>query len=139
MARRAKTSFQPTHLIGIIAFLAVIVGGGYALMHRSSDGGGGASGGAEFSLREYLDNSNALGGNTYHLEGIISERLDNWRSADGRLFSVQTESGGEGSLVPVLVPSKFNTTNIQRLQRFKFTVRVQSETGLLEVIALTKA
>ena len=137
MARRAKTSFQPTHLIALVVILALVGFGGYAMMHHSSDGA--VTGGAEFSLREYLDNSNALGGNTYHFEGTVSERLDTWRSSEGRLFSVQVEEGSEGTPVPVLVPPKFNATNIQRLQRFKFTVRVQSETGLLEVTALTKS
>jgi hypothetical protein len=52
---------------------------------------------------------------------------------------VRIEEGSDSSAVPVLVPAKFNNTNIQRLQRFRFKVRIQAETGLLEVEELSKA
>lgn len=135
MARRAKTSFQPVHLIAIFGIIAILAFGGYQLLHRSSDP---VPAGGDLNLREYLDNSNALSGNTYKVEGIVGERLDNWRSDQGRLYSLQIEDASESAPVPILVPSKFNSTNIQRNQRYRFTVRVQAETGILEVQALTK-
>jgi len=136
MARRAKSSFHPLHFAGILGIMVLVALGGYALLHRSGDSGGG---GTDLSLHEYLENSNALSGNAYRIEGIIEERLDKWPTRDGRLFSVRIEEGSDSSAVPVLVPAKFNNTNIQRLQRFRFKVRVQAETGLLEVEELSKA
>ena len=138
MARRAKSTTNPTHLLGILGVLAAIAFGGYFMMHRSSAGSF-SGGGNDLSLHEYLENSNALSGNAYQIEGIVEERLDNWGASEGRLFSVQIEEGSESSPVPVLVPPKFKSTNIQRGQRFKFKVRVQSESGILEVEDLTKA
>lgn len=136
MARRAKTSFHPLHLMGILGFLVLIAVGGYWLLHRGGESSGG--GGTDLSLHEYLENSNALAGNVYRIEGVIEDRLDQWPSRDGRLFSVRIEEGSDSSAVPVHVPAKFNQT-IQRMQRFRFKVRVQSQTGVLEVEDMTKS
>ncbi|WP_075089322.1 hypothetical protein [Verrucomicrobium spinosum] len=106
-------------------------------MHRTS--GASFNGTAQLSVREYMENSNALSGNTYQIEGTIEERLDNWRSAEGRLFSVLVEDSSDTSPLPVLVPQRLNSTNIQRGQRFKFKVTVQAESGVLEVEELTKS
>lgn len=136
MARRAKTKFNPLHLTGILAVIIGLACAGYFFMRGSKSTG--YTGVPSLNVSEYLDNSNALGNNTYQLEGIIEERLDNWRSADGRLFSVVPSSGGESPL-PVFIPAKFNNTNVQRHQRFQFKVTIQAATGILEVIELTKA
>lgn len=137
MARRAKSSLSPVHIVIIVAAVAVFIWGGYTLMHRTS--GASFNGTAQLSVREYMENSNALSGNTYQIEGTIEERLDNWRSAEGRLFSVLVEDSSDTSPLPVLVPQKLNSTNIQRGQRFKFKVTVQAESGVLEVVELTKS
>lgn len=137
MARRAKSSLSPVHVIAITLAVAAFIWGGYTLMHRT--GNGGFTGTTPLSVREYMENSNALSGNTYQIEGIVEERLDNWRAAEGRLFSVLVDDGSEASPLPVLVPQRLNSTNIQRGQRFKFKVTVQSETGVLEVVELSKS
>ena len=137
MARRAKSSLSSVHIVIILAAVAIFIWGGYTLMHRTS--GATFNGTAQRSVREYLENSNALSGNTYQIEGTIEERLDNWRSAEGRLFSVLVEDSSDSSPLPVLVPQKLNSTNIQRGQRFKFKVTVQAESGVLEVVELTKS
>ncbi|MEZ0386280.1 MAG: hypothetical protein ACAI34_04370 [Verrucomicrobium sp.] len=137
MARRAKSSLSPVHIVIIMVVVAAFIWGGYTLMHRTS--GSSFTGTSALSVREYLENSNSLSGNTYQIEGIVEERLDNWRSAEGRLFSVLVDDGADASPLPVLVPQKLNSTNIQRGQRFKFKVNVQAETGILEVMELTKA
>ncbi|TLD70663.1 hypothetical protein FEM03_10115 [Phragmitibacter flavus] len=138
MARRAKTTLSPLQLGGILAAIAIVAIGGFALLR---DGGTATNftGTTELDLRDYLDNSNALSNNTYRIQGTVDERLDNWSSSQGRLFSVLAEEGNRQSPLPVLVPSKFNSTNIQRGQRFSFKVTVQAGTGILEVIELTKA
>ncbi len=120
------------HLVGLLALLGVAIGGGFALLNRSTDV---MTGITALSTEEYLESSTALSGNTYKIEGTVDDRLDNWRAAEGRLFSVQVSEAG--SFLPVWVPSKMET-NIQRGQRYVFKVRVL-ETGVLEVLEMMKA
>lgn len=140
MARRAKTTLSPLQLTGIIGGIVIIAALGLLLLK-----GGGttrptfAGSAPELDLRDYLDNSNALGNNTYHIEGVIDERLDNWSSGQGRLFSVLAEEGSRQAPLALLVPARFNGINIQRGQRYSFKVTVQARTGILEVIELSKA
>ncbi|HSI65269.1 MAG TPA: hypothetical protein VLE43_19235 [Candidatus Saccharimonadia bacterium] len=138
MARRAKSQFTALHLIAVIAGVSLIAFLGYKVM-KGSGASSGFADTTDLNLREYMENSNALSNNTYRLEGTIEDRLDNWRSSQGRLFSVLVDDGNERSAVGVVVPEKFNGTNIQRGQRFKFKVTVQSGTGVLEVVDLTKS
>lgn len=104
-------------------------------MNRTADPMNGVT---ELSTNEFLENATALSGNIYKVEGIVDDRLDKWRSADGRLFSVQISDGsGTGTYVPVWVPPDYQGANIQRGQRYTFKVRVQ-ENGVLEVLELLK-
>ena len=139
MARRAKSSFNQTHLLISVAAVLVVAFLGYKLLNQGGGSSGGYVGVNDLSVREYLDNSNALGGNTYRIEGTIDGRLDNWPSSTGRLFSVLVEDRDEVAPLPVLVPSKFNGTNIQRGQRYRFKVEVQAGTGILEAKDLSKS
>jgi hypothetical protein len=132
MARRAQSGLRPLSLIGLFALLAAILAGGYMILHR---GGDPMTGITALSTEEYLESSNALSGNIYRIEGTVDDRLDNWKSGDGRLFSVQVSEGG--TFVPVWVPASFEA-NIQRGQRYIFKVQVL-ETGVLEVKELLKA
>lgn len=137
MARRAKSSIKPVHLLVIAGVIAIVsIAGSFLLGHKSD---GGFTGVTDLSLHEYLQNSNALSNNTYRIEGVVEERLDNWRSTEGRLFSVIVDQNGETSPLAVFVPIKFNGTNIQRGQRFKFKVVVQAESGVLEALEMTKS
>ncbi len=137
MARRAKTTFHPLHLLGILAAIIVVASGGWLLLGHRNDTG---LGGTDLSIHDYIQNSNALSNNSYKIEGVVRNRLDDgWKSTDGRLFSVEIEESGEKAQLPVLVPAKFNGTNIQRDQRFRFKVTVQAETGILEVTGLEKS
>ncbi len=135
MPRRAQSGVRPAHWLGLIVILAVIGGGGYALMNRSTDP---MTGMTELSAGEFMENATALSGNEYKVEGIVDDRLDNWRSADGRLFSVQLSDGSGDTFVPVWVPPDYKGANIQRGQRYILKVRVL-ETGVLEVLELIKA
>lgn len=138
MPRRAKSQFTALHLIASLAGVALLGYIGFKVMTGTGASSGFANT-SDLDLREYMENSNALTSNTYRIEGTIEERLDSWRQGEGRLFSVLVEAGSDSSAVGVIVPQKFNSTNIQRGQRFKFKVTVQPGTGLLEVIDLTKA
>lgn len=104
-------------------------------MNRSTDP---MTGITELSANEYLENATALSGNEYKVEGIVDDRLDNWRSTDGRLFSVQLSDGSGNSFVPVWVPPDYKGSNIQRGQRYVLKVLVL-ETGVLKVLELVKA
>lgn len=139
MARRAKSSFNPLYLLIGLAVIGIIAFLGYKSLSQNSSSGASYAGTTDLSLSEYLENSNALSNNTYRIEGIVDERLDNWLSNRGRLFSVIIEDGNVSSPLPVLVPEKFNTSNIQRGQRYRFKVTVQAGSGVLEVTELTKA
>ncbi len=139
MPRRAKSSFNQTHLMISVVAVLVVAFLGYKLLNQGGGSSGGYVGVNDLSVREYLDNSNALGGNTYRIEGTIDGRLDNWPSSTGRLFSVLVEDRDEVAPLPVLVPSKFNGTNIQRGQRYRFKVEVQAGTGILEAKDLSKS
>ncbi len=136
MPRRAKTGLQSIHYIGIAVFIGVVaLGGMFLLRHKSEAGFGGVP---ELNVADYYQNSNALSNNTYRFEGVVGERLDNWRSAEGRLFNIVVEEGSQSSPVPVLVPSKFNGTNMQRGERFRFKATVQAETGILITQEMSK-
>lgn len=139
MARRAKSSFSPTHLAISLAAVVVVAFLGYKLLSSGGGSSGGFVGVNDLSIREYMENSNALSSNTYRIEGTVDERLDNWRSSEGRLFSVLVEDGDDVAPLPVLVPAKFNSTNIQRGQRFRFKVTVQASSGILEVQEMSKS
>lgn len=134
MPRRAQSGVNPAHWLGLIIILAVLGGGGYFIMNRATDP---LTGITELSADEFLENATALGGNTYKLEGIVDDRLDKWRGADGRLFSVQISDGSGTTFVPVWVPADYEGANVQRGQRYLFKVRVQ-ENGVLEVLELLK-
>lgn len=137
MPRRAKTGLQTIHYISIAAFIGVVAFGGYFLLGHKSDASFGGT--AELNISDYLQNSNALSNNTYRFEGVVGERLDNWRSGEGRLFSVLVDENGQSAPVPVLVPSKFNSMNMQRGERFRFKATVQAETGLLLTQEMAKS
>lgn len=139
MARRAKSSFKPIHLLASIGGVIAVAFIGFKLLGSGGGGGGSFMGVNELSVREYLDNSNALGSNTYQIQGTIDGRLDNWPSSTGRLFSVLVEDNDDVAPLPVLVPAQFNGTNIQRGQRYRFKVEVQAGTGVLEVKELSKS
>lgn len=139
MARRAKSKFKPAHLLGSVVVVAIVAFLGFKMLSKGGGSSGGFIGVNDLSVREYLDNSNALGGNTYRIEGSIDGRLDNWPSSNGRLFSVLVDDGDNTAPLPVHVPAKFNGTNIQRGQRYRFKVEVQAGTGILQVEDLSKS
>lgn len=83
----------------------------------------------EFNLREYLDNANALRGNTYRLDGKVEEQL-RWTRDRGRLLSLNVLGVSDGSPVPVLVPQEFSHVNIEKNTSLTFVAEV-GDNGLL--------
>ena len=84
--------------------------------------------------RTYLENANSLRGNVYRVDAEILNSLA-MSPTSGRLISVKV---GEKNILPLLIPPKFNPTNIQKGQHFIFMVTVD-EQGLLQVSEMTKS
>lgn len=134
--RPSKSGSNVTHLLGLIGgLLFILVVGGIVAFLFLGDGGssqgpqprGTAS--TDFSLHDYLENANALRGNSYRLEGKIEEQL-RWTRDRGRLLSVTVANVTDGSPVPVLVPQQFSHVNIEKGTNLALVVDV-GDNGLL--------
>ena len=123
MARRASSSAHPVWILIALALLAGALGGGYFLFGRASDPYRTVS---ALPVQDYLQNSNSLRGNSYKLEGVISQSLA-WSASAGRLFSVEVK----GEELPILVPPELNQVNIERGQRLFFKIEV-GDKGVLK-------
>lgn len=84
-------------------------------------------------VSDYLENANALRGNTYKLEATVAKSLE-WSAQGGRLFAVDAA----GEVLPLLVPPQLQSVNIERGQRLHFRLEV-GEGGLLKVLEVRKA
>lgn len=145
MARRASKGIGIGHIAGIVgAILGFLVVGGLVIKFalasllgdsstvgtRSVGGGSAPSTAPELRVREYLESANGLRGNFYKVSGKVEEMLK-WSDTEGRLVSLEvTDTTGEESPVPVLVPIEFNNTNITRGEPMTFIVQVDRN-GLL--------
>ena len=130
MARK-KSSSLPKGLIPIVAGFVALVMGGFVFLgskekstHRTIPA---------LNVESYLDNSNALRGNVYKLEGKVSESLA-WSPDSGRLIAIEVD----GEILPVLVTPDFNDMNIQKEQRLVFLVAVD-EKGILRTRKVEKS
>lgn len=117
----------------VVILVIAAIGGGYLLVHRVRDPYRTIP---PLTVAEYLENANSLRGNTYKLTGTIHQALT-WSPTRGRLFSVEVNSPTGPEIVPVLVPTEFNSVNIQKGQRFQFKLEVD-ELGILLARALEK-
>jgi hypothetical protein len=126
MARRINKGLSPVLLVGILLLLAVAVVGGVLVMNQGSSG---FTGLPVLDIDDYMENGNSLRGNTYQLEGEVSNQIS-WSARRGRLYSfeVETEMGQE--ILPVLVPAEFNHVNLQKGLLFQMKVAVE-EDGVL--------
>lgn len=132
MARRSRKSFNPTWVALACIFLVAGFGGAAFLFRGSGESYRTTE---ELDVRSYLDNSNALRGNVYKIQGEVVNNLA-WSPTAGRLIEISVNKGSD--VVAVLVPNEFNHINIQKGQRFDFQLEVD-EKGLLKAKALTKA
>jgi hypothetical protein len=81
----------------------------------------------------YLENANALRGNTYKLQGTVAESLA-WSPDSGRLIAVEAEE----RIIPILVTPEFNGMNIQKEQQLVFILEVD-ENGILRSRKVSKS
>ena len=130
MARK-KSSSRLKSLLPITAGFLVIVALGFLFLgskeksvHRSVPA---------LDVRAYLENSNSLRGNTYKLEGKVTESLA-WSPDSGRLIAIEVDN----EIIPVLVTADFNDMNIQKEQRLVFLVAVD-EKGILRTRKVEKS
>jgi hypothetical protein len=129
MARRASSSLPIGTLIGGIGGVAALLLGGYVFLGGTKDAFRTTT---PFPVKEYLESASSLRGNTYKLEATVDKTLEVSQGA-GRLFSVESN----GDMLPILVPTSLNGTNIERGQKLQFKVQV-AENGLIRVDELRK-
>ncbi len=129
MARRASSSIPAGKLAAAAGAVVVLLAIAYAVFGTAQDPFRTSS---PFPVKEYLENANSIKGNTYRLEALVDKTLE-VTPATGRLFSV--EAGGD--MLPLLVPSTLNGTNIERGQKLHFRVQV-NEKGLLVASEIRK-
>jgi len=129
MPRRASFAVHPGWILLVILLVVGAIWGGTFLVSRVNDPYRTI---APLEVSAYLENANSLRGNSYKLTGTVWNYLDS-SSWVGRLFSVQVDH----EIVPILIPREFNNVNIQKGQRFNFSVEVDSK-GILVVKALQK-
>src|ERR1700722_7032715 len=122
MARRASSSAHPGWMLLAVGLVVAALAGGYFLFGKASDPYRTLT---PLPIPDYLQNSNSLRGNVYKLDATIGQALQ-WSPTVGRLFSVELNS----EVLPVLVPPKFNSVNIERGQRFFFLIKVEDR-GIL--------
>ncbi|WP_131989244.1 hypothetical protein [Chthoniobacter flavus] len=130
MARRASSSAHPAWMLIAVILVLAALGGGYFLFGRASDPFRGIS---PLPVQDYLQNSNSLRGNSYKLDAVIGQSLQ-WSPTIGRLFSVEAN----GEVLPILVPPKFNSVNIEKGQRFFFLIKVEDH-GILSAEDVKKS
>jgi hypothetical protein len=129
MARRANSSIPTGKLAATAGAVVGLLAIAYAMFGTAQDPFRTTS---PFPVKEYLENANSIKGNTYRLEALVDKTLE-VTPATGRLFSV--EAGGD--MLPLLVPSTLNGTNIERGQKLHFRVQV-NEKGLLVASEIRK-
>ncbi|MCS7009116.1 MAG: hypothetical protein N2035_06450 [Chthoniobacterales bacterium] len=88
---------------------------------------------SQFPNQDFLENPSTLRGNTYKLDAEVENVLAN-SPKRGRLLSVRSKNG---TPLPLLLPSKFQSLNIQKGQNFVFLVTINQE-NFPEVVELKK-
>lgn len=90
----------------------------------------------ELDTTIYFENSNSIRGNTYKASAVIQNSLA-WSRTSGRLFSVSLSTNTGSILLPILVPSSLNHVNVQKGQKYRLVVQVDSM-GILRVQQMEK-
>ena len=132
MARRASSSANPLWVGGVAVLIALAMAGGWLLYRFVSDPYRTLS---PLDVAVYLENANSLRGNVYKLNGVVNTQLA-WAPNHGRLYSVDVDDRTD--VLPLLIPSSFNSMNIQKGQRYFFKIQV-TDKGVLRVQDIRKA
>lgn len=133
MARRASTSTNPALIVGIIVAAGAVIFGGKILMSGKASA---FSDVTPLVIDDLLENGNSLRGNEYLVEGSIDEKL-RWTSDDGQVLSIRVKTAGGEEIIPIRVPQEFSKLNIEREQRYAFTVEFEKG-GIPVVTAVSR-
>lgn len=124
---RSRSQGNPVQLIVIALVVIAILLGGWFLVGRAQDPFAGLT---PLDVDDFMENANALRGNSYQIRCRIDERLDNWTSREGRFFAVLAVDGNNEGPLPLIIPPEFNHENIQRGQEYRARVIV-GDNGVL--------
>ncbi|MEO0413617.1 MAG: hypothetical protein AAF226_01545 [Verrucomicrobiota bacterium] len=81
------------------------------------------------NLATYRDRAHSLRGNSYKIDGTIEEMLK-W-TENGRLISFDAKDDTTSTPVPVIVPGKFSTVNLERGAQLTIVVVVDRDGTLV--------
>ena len=132
MARRGKSTVKPLWIVFATVLVIVAFIGSQFFLSKS---GNAFRTVPSLDVSAYLENANSLRGNTYKIEGEVTNQLA-WSPSEGRLISVGVE--GDTQVLGVLVTPQFNNVNIQKGQKFIFLLEVDDK-GILRTKDLVKA
>ncbi len=132
MARR-RSGLQPLHIVSAVAFIAFAGGAWWIFGRDKSD----RLTGNVFSGSQYQENYIAMRGNKYVATGTITRQLS-FGSDSARLFSMDVKDPAGSIPVPVLVPARFSSMNIQVGQEFQMSVLVDKD-GVLKAEDIRKS
>ena len=131
MVRRASSSVNPWWMAGVVLLILAAVVGGWAFYKNVSDPYRTLT---ALDVSTYLDSADSLRGNVYKLTGTVAMQLA-WSPQEGRLYSVEVNDRND--ILALLIPSTFNSMNIQKGQRYFFKLEV-GEKGILRVRDIRK-
>ena len=129
MARRAKSGITGVQIAVIAAVVVAGFAGGFFLLTRSKDPFVGLN---DLPIASYREDASRMRGNQFKVKGRIGARLDQWRTDDGRVFSLIVSDGFKSYPVGIHVPPALNGENIIRGQEYRMKVTV-GDAGVLIV------
>lgn len=85
--------------------------------HRSETDSPASTGG--FPVNDFLGNAQSLRGNRYTVEGSVVRTLE-YVPESGRMIAIDVS----GNPLPLLIPKRLEALNVERGQRYRFTVTI---------------
>jgi hypothetical protein len=112
-----KSSLQIPVLILAGAILAAAASFLFSGKSQRTDSETASSGG--FPVSDFLANAQSLRGNRYNVEGPVLKTLE-YVPESGRIIAVDVA----GSPLPLLIPKRLESLNVERGQRYRFAVTI---------------
>jgi len=120
MARRAQSKIPIGVLFGVLAIVLVAGGIGYQFLTRTDSQSYSA-----LNIEEFRQNSAAMRGNQYELEGTVArrDRVTN----DGQVITLTVRHEGRDEPIQVLIPTDTTSQNIEVGYRLRFVVEINEQ------------